>query len=51
MKHKIADDVNVNVNVELPTQDLEGLIDKATEAVVVIIATYTVAHILKSWLT
>jgi hypothetical protein len=46
MKHHHTADINVNV--ELPTQDLEDLIDKATEAVITIIVAYTAAHLLKS---
>lgn len=45
MKHQ--HDANVNVNVDIPTQDLEKLIDKATEAALTIIAAVTAAHILK----
>lgn len=50
MKLNIADDVNANVRVvhEIPTQDLEDLIEKATDAVVTIIGVYTVAQIFKS---
>lgn len=48
MKHKIQDDVEVNVNFEVPTQDLEALIDKVTESAVVIITAITVGSILKS---
>lgn len=42
------DGVNVNVHVGLPTQDLEDLIDKATDAIVKIVTVVTVAQILKS---
>lgn len=47
VKHKITDDVNVNLNITLPKEDLEQLIDKVTESVVVIIAAATVAHIFR----
>lgn len=45
MKHQHSADVNVKI--ELPTQDLEQLIDKATDASLVIIGALTVSHILK----
>lgn len=48
MKHRIADDVNINVSVDIPTQDLEDLIDRATERVISIIVVATAANILKS---
>lgn len=43
MKHQHSADVNIKI----PTQDLEKLIDKATDAALTIIAATTVAHILK----
>jgi hypothetical protein len=46
LKHKIEDDVNINVN--LPTQDLEDLINTAANATVTVIAAVTVAQIVKS---
>lgn len=48
MKVKLQDDVDLNVNIELPSQDLEDLIDKVTESAVIIIAAITVGSILKS---
>lgn len=51
VKHKIADDVDVNLRIDLPTQDLEDLVDKITESVLVMIAAATVAHILKQVFT
>lgn len=45
MKHKIVDDINVSLDI--PTQDLEDLVDKITEAVVTVIVVSTAAHILK----
>lgn len=47
MKHH--HDADVNIKVDIPTQDLENLIDKATEAAVTIIVTYTVSQIFKSF--
>jgi hypothetical protein len=44
MKHN----ADVNVNVNIPKQDLEDLIDKATDSAVTIIAAVTVAYIVKS---
>jgi len=46
MKH--SHDADVNIKVDIPTQDLEDLIDKVTESAITIIATYTVAQIFKS---
>jgi hypothetical protein len=46
VKHNHDADVNINVNI--PKQDLEDLIDKVTSAVTTIIATVTVAYIAKS---
>lgn len=46
MKHR--HDADVNIKVDIPTQDIEDLIDKVTEAAVTIIAAYTVAQICKS---
>lgn len=51
MRHKFVDDANVNVNVELPTEELEDLVDKVVDGVVTIITAATVAHILRKWLT
>lgn len=51
MKHIIADDVNVNLHVDIPAEDLGTLIDKAVDGAVTIIAVATVAHILKKWVT
>jgi hypothetical protein len=53
MKHTITDEVNanVNLNVNLPTQDLKELIETATDAALVVIAACTAAHILKSFFT
>lgn len=50
MKLKLEDHVRATITVEheLPTQDLEDLIEKATDAVVTIIGVYTVAQIFKS---
>lgn len=48
MKHKIQDAVEVNINLEVPTQDLEGLIDKVTESALTIVVAVTIGGILKS---
>lgn len=48
MKH--THNADVNINVDIPTQDLEDLIDKVTEAAVTIVVAVTVAHIFKSFL-
>jgi hypothetical protein len=50
-RHYIADDVDVNINVAIPAEELESLIDKATDAVVTIIVVATAAHILRKWTT
>lgn len=46
MKHAL--DADVNVNVDIPTQDLEDLIDKITDSTVTIIKALTVAYVVKS---
>jgi hypothetical protein len=46
VKHKIEDDVNININI--PTEDVERVIDKTTDAVIKIITAVTIAHICKS---
>lgn len=53
MKQKIEinDDVNINVNVEFPAQDLEDLIDRVTESIMAIVLVTTVSHIVKSIFT
>jgi hypothetical protein len=53
MKHVITDDidVNVNLNVDIPAEELADLIDKATDAVVVIVVVATAAHIFRKWAT
>lgn len=50
MKHKIADDVNVNINHEFVKEDVEDVIDRVTASVLIIIATHTVASILRKHL-
>lgn len=47
MKHKIADDVNVNVNVNFDAQDVADTIDKIQMAMVTVIVVSTIAHIFK----
>lgn len=51
MKHKIIDDVNVNVehvhSHELPVDEIEELIDKVVDGVITVIAAATAAHILR----
>jgi hypothetical protein len=42
-----VDGVDVNIHVGLPTQDLEDLIDKITDAAVTIVVAVTVGGILK----
>lgn len=44
MKHQHE----ATVKVDIPTQDLEDLVDKVTDSVLTIIAALTAAHILKS---
>lgn len=53
MKHKFVDDatVDVNVNLDIPTEELGSLVDKVTESAVTIIVVATAAHILRKWLT
>lgn len=47
MKHRIADDVNVNVHVDIPAEDLVDLIECAKDAILTVIAAAAAAHILK----
>lgn len=49
MKHYLTDDVNINLRVDIPTQELETLVDKVADAVIMVIAAATVAHIAKSF--
>lgn len=51
MKHTIADDVNVNVNIGIPAQDLEDLINQVVDATITITVVVTVAQIVKSYFT
>jgi hypothetical protein len=44
-------DADVQINVNLPKQDLEDLIDKTTGSIITIIAVVTVAQIVKSIFT
>lgn len=48
MKHRIADDVNVNVNVEFDKDDVIEIVDHVQVAVVTVIIASTIAHILKT---
>lgn len=50
--HQIPDDINIdlNVNVDLPVEEVGDLVDKVTESIVVIIVVASAAHILRSWL-
>lgn len=44
MKHKFEDDVNVNIHVDIP-------VDEIVDGVVTIIVVATAAHILRRWVT
>lgn len=48
MKHTIADDINVNLNIDIPSEDVIDIIDKVTESALAIIAAVTAAYVLKS---
>lgn len=50
-QHQIADDIDLNVNIDvvLPTEELGDLVEKVTESVIIIIAVATAAHILRGW--
>lgn len=50
MKHRIEDSVDVNVNVNVPADDISDLIDKITESAITIITVVTTAAIIKSYL-
>lgn len=45
MRHNHDADVHINVNI--PKQDLEDLIDKTTGSIITIVAVVTVAQIVK----
>lgn len=47
MRHKFADDVNINLNVDIQAEELESLVDKCVDGAVTIIVVAAVAHILK----
>lgn len=51
MKHIFVDDANVNVKVELPTEELGDLVDQIVDGVVTIIVVASVAHILRKAFT
>ena len=46
MRHQHSD-VNANVKLDIPVEDIEQVIDKITDAALVIIAASTVAYIFK----
>lgn len=50
VKHTIADDVNVNVKVDIPAEDLGDLIDKVVDAAITITVVVTAAQIVKGFL-
>lgn len=49
MKLKLDEDVNANLNIVIPKDDLVDLIDEVTGAALTIIAAATVAHIFKKF--
>lgn len=51
MKLKLDEAVDVNINVDIPVDDIGDVLDKATETVVTIIVVATAAHILRKWVT
>jgi hypothetical protein len=51
MKHTIKEDVNVNANVNIPTDELESLVDHIVDGAVTIIVVATAAHIFRRWVT
>lgn len=52
MKQNLSGDVNANINhhhnIDIPTQDVEGVIDKITNSALTIIAALTVSSVVKS---
>lgn len=48
MKHRITDDVNVNVNVEFDKEDVMEVLDKIQSVMVTVIVVSTVGHIFKA---
>lgn len=51
MKLKLDEDVNANLNIVIPKDDLADLIELATNSVLTIIAASTAAYILKQVFT
>ena len=47
MRHKITEDVTVQLKLELPIADADHLIDKIVNGALVVITASAVAHILK----
>lgn len=50
MKHRLEDDVDVNLNVNLPTKDIADLVDHITDSAVVVIGFYMLASTAKALL-
>jgi hypothetical protein len=48
MKHEHSARADVNINVNLPTSEIESLISTATDATIVIIGALTLSHVVKS---
>lgn len=49
MKHN--HDAEVNINLEIPKEEMEELIDKATDSAIKIIVVFTATQIIKSLFT
>lgn len=45
------EDMDVDININIPTGDLEDLIDKATTSVITIVWAVTAAQVVKALLT
>jgi hypothetical protein len=49
MKHN--HEAKVDINLDIPTTDIDYLIDRITTSVITIIAVSTAAHIFRKWVT
>lgn len=48
MKHQLKDDINVNLNLDIPTKDVEVLVDHVADAVIKVAVVLTACRIVKS---
>jgi hypothetical protein len=46
---KHSHDVQADVNLHIPKEDIEDVIDKVTDSVITIVVVSTFAHLFKKW--